>query len=90
LTQRNQKTKGGKMAVRAYVLIEVETGKVKRVVKELSKLGRVKSTDVIMGPYDVIAIIECASYDDLSKTCLTEIQNIKEVRHTMTCPIVKV
>ena len=78
------------MAVRAYILMEVETGKIKQVVERLSKLGMVKSTHVIMGPYDVIALIECPNYDDLSKACLTEIQNIKEVRHTMTCPIVEV
>ena len=77
------------MTVRAYILMEVETGKIKQVVESLSRLDRVKSTDVIMGPYDVIALIECPNYDDLSKACLTEIQNIKEVRHTMTCPIVK-
>jgi DNA-binding Lrp family transcriptional regulator len=78
------------MAVRAYVLIEVATGKTKEVIKQLSKLDRVKSTNVIMGPYDVIAMIECPTYDALSKTCLTEIQTIKEVRHTMTCPIVDI
>ncbi|HIC91835.1 MAG TPA: Lrp/AsnC family transcriptional regulator [Syntrophaceae bacterium] len=78
------------MAVRAYILMEVETGKVKRVIEELSKLDRVKSTDVIMGPYDVIALVECPDYDQLSKTCLMEIQEIREVRHTMTCPIVEI
>lgn len=77
------------MAIKAYVLIEVQTGKVKQVVKALSNMEKVRSADVIMGPYDIIALIECPDYDELSKTCLAEIQEIKEVRHTMTCPIVE-
>ena len=51
------------MAVKAYVLIEVEVGKAGEVVEAVQKLGGVKSADSVTGPYDVVAAIEVADLD---------------------------
>ena len=46
------------MAVKAFVLIEVVVGRTKEVVTALQKVEGVKSVEAVIGPYDVIAVIE--------------------------------
>lgn len=51
------------MAVKAYVLIEVEVGKAGAVVDAVQKLEGVKSADSVAGPYDVVTAIEAEELD---------------------------
>lgn len=51
------------MAVKAYVLIETEVGKVGDVAQGVGKVGGVKSADSVTGSYDVVATIEAADLD---------------------------
>ena len=47
------------------------------------------SADVVTGPYDVIAMAETASMDDLGKLVAARIQAADGVTRTLTCPIIK-
>ncbi len=77
------------MAIKAYVLINTQIGKTTDVVKELQKMPEVKHIDVIMGPYDIIALVEADSHDSLSQMVMKKLQAIDAIKHTMTCTVVK-
>jgi len=54
------------MALRAYMLTEVQLGMTELVIDEIEKLAGVKSAEQVIGPYDVIITIEVADFDALS------------------------
>ncbi len=54
------------MALKAYMLIEVQLGMTEEVVEEVGSLEGVKSADRVIGPYDVIVSIEVPDFDALS------------------------
>jgi DNA-binding Lrp family transcriptional regulator len=43
----------------------------------------------VTGPYDVIAMAETASMDDLGKLLVARIQAVDGVTRTLTCPVIK-
>jgi DNA-binding Lrp family transcriptional regulator len=76
--------------ISAYVLIEAEVGKVKDVLKTISKAKEVKSVEAVTGPYDLIARIEATNIDALGKVVTDHIQSAKGVRRTVTCLTVEI
>ncbi len=77
------------MAIKAYILINTKIGKTTEVARILGAMPEVCKLDVIMGPYDIIAEVETADHDSLSQAVMKRIQAIDAIRHTMTCPVVK-
>jgi len=76
------------MAVKAYVLIEVEVGKTGEVVEAVQKLEGVKSADSVTGPYDVVAAIEVADLESVGRV-MKQIHSVTGVCKTTTCIGVK-
>jgi len=68
--------------VRAYVLIQTQVGKTARVAKEVSEVDGVGSAVSVTGPYDVIALVEAASIDDLGRMVVSRIQGVKGITRT--------
>jgi hypothetical protein len=52
-------------AARAYILIECTVGRTKEVVTGLGRLKGMKSVETVTGPYDVIAIVELATLNEI-------------------------
>ena len=73
------------MAAKAYVLIETTVGRAKEVADALKKLKRVKSVDVVTGPYDIIAIVEGESLNDVGDLVTRKIHPIDGMSRTVTC-----
>jgi len=73
------------MTARAYVLIETKVGNSKNVVNKLKELGGVKYADVVTGPYDVIALVESDSLNDLGALVTGRIHPISGISRTVTC-----
>lgn len=73
--------------IRAYVLIQAAVGSSADVGQAVSRVRGVVSGDVVTGPYDVIAVVEAPSIDDLGKLVVLNIQAIDGVTRTLTCPI---
>jgi len=71
------------MAVKAYVLIEVEVGKAGEVAEAVQKLERVKSADAVTGPYDVVVAIEVADLETVGSTA-KQIHSISGICKTTT------
>ena len=78
------------MMVRAYVLIQTEVGRAGQVALEVAEIEGTGSAVPVVGPYDVIAIVEAASIDALGKIVVSRIQGVKGVTRTLTCPVVHI
>jgi len=76
------------MAVSAYVLIQTEVGKAAQVATEMRGIDGVTSADDVTGPYDVIAVAQADTMDDLGKMVVSRVQMIDGITRTTTCPVV--
>jgi DNA-binding Lrp family transcriptional regulator len=76
------------MSVRAYILIQTEVGKAADVANEIGDIDGVISADDVTGPYDVIAVAEAESVDDLGRMVVSRVQLIEGITRTLTCPVV--
>jgi DNA-binding Lrp family transcriptional regulator len=73
------------MTAKAYVLIETAVGKNKEVAAALGRLKGAKSVDIVTGPYDIIAIIEGESLNDIGDLVTGKIHPIAGISRTVTC-----
>ena len=78
------------MAAKAFVLIETVVGKTKEVVSRVAKLKDIKSVDAVTGPYDVIAIIEAESLNDIGELVTGKIHPIAGISRTVTCVAIRI
>ena len=75
--------------INAYVFVQVRVGRSAEVASEIARIESVLSSDVVNGPYDVIARAEAADMDDLGKLVVARIQAVDGVTRTLTCPVMK-
>jgi len=73
------------VAAKAFVLIETAVGKNKEVVTALRQLEGVKSVDTVTGPYDIIAIVERETLNDIGDLVTGKIHPIAGISRTVTC-----
>ncbi len=73
------------MAAKAYILIETEVGKVKDVSAALIPIEGIASVDTVTGPYDIIAILERESLNDIGDLITGKIHPIPGITRTVTC-----
>ncbi len=73
------------VAAKAFVVIETVVGRSKEVVAALRQLQGVKSVDTVTGPYDVIAIIEGETLNDIGDLVTGKIHPIAGISRTVTC-----
>jgi len=73
------------MAMRAFILIETEGGRVKEVVGALERLQGVKSADRVTGPYDVITVIEGEGLNDIGELITSKIKPMPYISRLVTC-----
>jgi DNA-binding Lrp family transcriptional regulator len=74
--------------VEAYVLIQTQVLGAADVADAVSALEGVYAADLVAGPYDVIARVQADSVDALGKLVVSQIQLVKGITRTLTCPIV--
>jgi DNA-binding Lrp family transcriptional regulator len=75
--------------INAYVFVQVQVGRSAEVASEIARIESVISSEVVTGPYDVIARAEAADMDDLGKLVVARIQAVDGVTRTLTCPVMK-
>ncbi len=78
------------MAAKAFILIETAVGKNKEVVSLLGKLEGVNSVDTVTGPYDIIAVVEGESLNEIGDLITGKIHPISGINRTVTCLAIKV
>lgn len=72
------------MPVRAYILLNIEAGKISSVVGKISNIPGVVEAYPITGDYDAIACIEVDDVSNMKKAVADRIQNIKGVKKSTT------
>jgi DNA-binding Lrp family transcriptional regulator len=75
--------------IKAYVLIQVNPGKVLRVVEAVLEVKGVRSAEGVTGPYDIVALAEARSLDDLNRRVIGNVQAIEDVIRTLPCTVVR-
>ena len=73
------------MVAKAFVLIETAVGQTKEVLAKIRQLEGVKSADAVTGPYDVIAVTESESLNDVGTLITERIHPIAGISRTVTC-----
>ena len=53
------------MTTTAFVLVEAAVGKSSTVVESIKQLKGIKSADIVTGSYDIIAVAEGESLNDI-------------------------
>jgi len=73
------------VAAKAFVLIETVVGRNKEVVTALKQLKGMESVSVVTGPYDIIAIVEGETLNDIGDLVTAKIHPITGIARTVTC-----
>ena len=76
--------------VKAYVLIQTDSGKAAVVANTIGGIAGVISTDAVTGPYDVIVFAEAEDVDGLGRLVVTAIQPVDGIVRTLTCPVIHI
>ena len=71
--------------MKAYILIDIRTGDVREVVKNLRRVEGVLEANMTFGAYDAVAVMEAPDVETLGSRLATEVQPIPGVLETMTC-----
>ena len=70
---------------KAFVLIETVVDRSRDVLAAVRQLEGVKSADLVTGPYDVIAVVEGESLNDIGELVTERIHPIAGIARTVTC-----
>ena len=73
------------MAVKAFVLIVVDPAKTLDVYRALRGTEGIAEVYQVMGPYDIIAVIEVPNLTDVPAVISKRIRTIEGVESTTTC-----
>ncbi|MCY4195174.1 MAG: Lrp/AsnC ligand binding domain-containing protein [bacterium] len=76
------------MGVSSYVLIQTEMDKARQVAEAIRDIDGVVVSEIMTGPYDVIAKAEAESMDQLGRLVVSQIQMVDGITRTLTCPVV--
>ena len=72
-------------AVRAYIFIECNVGSTKEVIEGLKHFKGIKSLETVTGPYDIIAILELESLQEIGDLVTQNVQKVNGITRTVTC-----
>jgi DNA-binding Lrp family transcriptional regulator len=78
------------MGAKAIVLVTTSVGQTKGVLNKLKKLDGVKSADAVLGPYDIIVIVEGDSIDSLGKLITEHLHKVDGIERTLTCQTIRI
>ncbi len=76
------------MSAQAYVLIQTDVGRSAQVAAEVAKIDGVIAAHNVTGNYDVIALAEADSLDDVGRLVVNKIQLVHGIARTTTCNVV--
>ena len=75
------------MAVEAYILVQAQTGKAPSIKKEIQLIPGVIRVDRVMGPFDLVVLVQAENNQEIGEKILKEVQQINGVKRTLTCPV---
>ena len=76
------------MAAKAYVLLRTSPGLTEAVARSLRASRVVQSVEMVTGPYDLIAVLEGDTANQIMAAVMRDIRPAAGIRETMTCLVV--
>ena len=74
---------------RAYVLIKTRVGETSTVRDRLVGSEHIRTADVIIGPYDILALVEAEDLNAIGTVVMQFVHEVGGVENTITCPIIE-
>ena len=71
--------------MKAFMLIEIRTGEIPEVVRQLKRIESVTEAYMTFGPYDAVAVVSADDVSHLGRIMSSVIQPIPGVLDTLTC-----
>ncbi len=71
--------------MKAFMLIEIRTGEIPEVVRQLQRIESVTEAYMTFGPYDAVAVVSADDVSHLGRIMASVIQPIPGVIDTLTC-----
>lgn len=71
--------------MKAFMLIEIRTGEIPEVVRQLKRVESVTEAYMTFGPYDAVAVVSADDVSHLGRIMASVIQPIPGVLDTLTC-----
>lgn len=71
--------------LKAYVLIETAMGTTQGLVSTLGAIHEVRSVHYVVGPYDIIAVVETVDLPALKGLLEDRVRSLPGVEKTTTC-----
>lgn len=73
------------MAVKAFVLIVVDPARTLDVYQRLSGVDGISEVYQVMGPYDIVAVVEVPTLTDVPAVISKHIRAVEGIESTTTC-----
>jgi len=73
------------MAIKAFVLIVVDPARTFEVFERLNKIDGVDEVYQVMGPYDIVAVVQVPTLTDVPAVISRHIRAIEGIESTTTC-----
>ncbi|MEM0044374.1 MAG: Lrp/AsnC ligand binding domain-containing protein [Sulfolobales archaeon] len=77
------------MPQKALVLINIEIGSEEEVLSKLREIPNVKETYLVYGVYDIVAVIEAQTQDELREIVVKHVRRIPKIRSTTTMMVIE-
>ncbi len=71
--------------IKAFVLIVVDPAKTMDVFTSLSAVEGISEVYQVMGPYDIVAVVEVATLTDVPAVISRHIRAVQGIESTTTC-----
>jgi len=74
---------------KAYVLIKTRVGETATVRETLARNEYITTVDLIIGPYDLIAMVEANDLNAIGTVVMQFVYEVGGVENTITCPVIE-
>lgn len=71
--------------MKAFMLIDIRTGDIPEVVRQLQQVESVTEAYMTFGPYDAVAVVSANDVSHLGRIMSSVIQPIPGILDTLTC-----
>ena len=72
-------------AIKAFVLIVVDPSKTIEVFNKLNAVDGISEVYQVMGPYDIVAVVDVANLSDVPSVISRHIRAVDGIESTTTC-----
>ena len=73
--------------VEAFVLITCEEGHEEKIIKELTGINEILTTNRVKGPYNILVKIKGETFDTIIETITSEIKTLDKIQYTLTLKV---